>query len=305
MVKAFDAWLPHSFYRSPMWRTLRAEYRHEHGSAANRQIDDTWVERALKFQTTIGTTAADPVLSKAYQIWSQNKTTRWLLEANLFTSRTFAEIAEVCQIKKRVVRAYHELFFEVRPHLNASDWILQRAIGSSPWNHFAGPQPAGIWKYCGFIGDAPLLDLVVAVTLDRPLPGAIQATFVTNPVLEDECFRLKVKLFFATCTAKTDKALATAARRYYRLAGLKRRVGLGSELESADYLPYLKVLTMQEKARPTPYQEPDQAPETKSAPSTHAKTTESPPKKDSHDQKKTQNQSKKRSRKSRKERSTE
>ncbi len=305
MVNAFDAWLPHSFYSSPMWRVLRAEYRHEHGSAANRQLDDTWVERALKFQTTIGTAAADPVLSKAYQIWSQNKTTRWLLEANLFTSRTFAEIAEVCQLKQRVVRAYHELFFEVRPHLQASDWILQRAIGSSPLNHFAGPQPAGIWKYCGFIGNAPLLDLVVAVTLDRSLPDAIQATFVTNPALEEECFRLKVKLFFATYTAKSDRAVATAARRYYRLAVLKRRVGLGSGVELAEYLPYLKVLTMQEKARPTPYQQAQQAPETKSEPSPSSKTTKRSPKKGSHDQKKTQKQSKKRSRKSRKEQSGE
>ena len=222
-------WLPNSFSRSPAWRIRRAEYRREHTLPPDSRIDDPWVEIALKLLTSTHVrdrTAVTPEVRLAYLVWQSGEILRWLLESQLLTSRTFDEVAAVCSLPKPVVEAYHFLCFDVRTHPEATDWIMVRAVESGPLNNFAGPQPAGLWKYMAFLGGPLVLDAVVAVTLNRPLPGWLRETFVTNPVLEEQRLRLKAKLAIAAMTADSAHQLGSLVELSEQLHDLEVAAGL-------------------------------------------------------------------------------
>jgi hypothetical protein len=219
-------WLPDSFSRSPAWRLLRAAHRLKEKVPADSHIDDEWVDVAQRLLRPTGPSFASDAVRAANDIWAADKAARWHLEAQLLTARSFGEVAAVCAIASPVVEAYHQLFFDVRNRLHASDWVLHLAVRSNPLNDFAGPQPAGVWKYMGFMGGPLVLDIVVAVTSDRPLPSWLRETFVTNPAFEEQRLRLKTKLSVAALTAKSASQLGSVLDLSEQLHDLEVAAGL-------------------------------------------------------------------------------
>lgn len=220
-------WLPDSFYRSPQWRMLRAAYRRSAAGPPDPRIDDEWVEIALKLSVPLDalTGVVSPDVLTAFELWLSDQSPRWLLEGHLLTSQPFDEIAVACGLEEPVVRAYHELFFHVRPWLHAHDWVMTMAVRSTPANEFVGPQPAGVWKYAAYTGGPRVLEAVVAVTLNRPLPPWLRSGFVEDPHWEEAHFRLKAKLAIAIMTAKSDHQIGSLVDLYDQLRGLEAKVG--------------------------------------------------------------------------------
>jgi len=210
-TSVFDC-LPCNFFRPPDWRMQRAAARARATSwePADPRIDDQWVETAqdLVMSLEAPTQRSLPeAVRAAYDLARANELPRQFLEAQLLSPRTHAEVASVCSLAEDVVEAFHELFFHVRPKLRHRDWIQYWAIG--------GPIPLGsgreseqrawLWKSLGYNAGSRMLDLVVAVTLNRPLPDGLRATFRTSPVLEELQLRLKTKLLVTAMTAEIDQ----------------------------------------------------------------------------------------------------
>ncbi|MBN9122245.1 MAG: hypothetical protein J0I06_24415 [Planctomycetes bacterium] len=219
-------WLPDSFSRSPAWRMLRAAHRLKEKVPADLHIDDKWVDVAQRLLRPTGPSFASDAVRVANDLWVADQAARWHLEAQLLTTRPFDEVATACALDTPVVEAYHQLFFDVRPRLHASDWVLHLAVRSNPINDFAGPQPAGVWKYMGFMGGPLALDIVVAVTSDRPLPSWLRETFVTDPAFEEQRLRLKTKLSVAALTAKSASQLGSVLDLSEQLHDLEVAAGL-------------------------------------------------------------------------------
>lgn len=221
-------WHPFSFTRSPTWRFLRATYRVQERRAFDPRIDDEWVDVAMRLVAS-DRKGIPPEACAAFDLWNADKSPRWFLEASLLTAQAFDEIATACGLAEAVVRAFHQLFFDVKPRLNAHDWILTQAVRSHPANDFAGPQPAGIWKYMAFKGGPLVLDIVAAVTNNRPLPERLRTTFGTNPELEEKRLRLKTKVAIAALTAKSERQLGSLLELSEELDELEAGAGPGRE----------------------------------------------------------------------------
>jgi hypothetical protein len=220
-------WRHDSFYRSPFWRLLRASYRIEYGLAADASIDDNWVEAARDLLVAIernDLSAVPGAVRAAYALWIEDREPRWLLEAQLLTSRSFDEIATACSLAEPVVRAYDQIFFDVRSRLQFRDWVMSLAVRSHPLNDFAGPQPAGLWKFFGFVGGELVLDVIVSVTSNRRLPDWLAQQFANNRV-EEKRLRLRAKLAVAALTAKGTHQLGSVVELAEQLRRLDKEAG--------------------------------------------------------------------------------
>ena len=224
-----SSWLPNSFFRSPFWRVLRALYLLDTGRAANPAIDDEWVQVAKDLLAAVESNDLNhlpPAVRDAYGVWTADEMPRWLLEAQLLTPRTFEEIAACSSLSEPTVHAFHQLFFDVRSRFQASDWILFRAVRSNPLNDFAGPQPAGLWKFFAFVGGPEVLDVVVAVTLNRPLPDRLRVQFNGDPQVAEQRLLLKAKLVIAALTAESSAQLGSVVELAEQLRRLDQKAGV-------------------------------------------------------------------------------
>jgi hypothetical protein len=170
---------PYSPMHSPAWRWLRARLLADSGARATPRLDDDEVRRARDFLVKGAGSAIRPhgkpsrFESAVELARDADALRRGELDAYLLTERPFDDIAARLRIAPEVVETYHSLFFAVRDHPKATDWLMSHAVGCGPANDFAGPHPVGIWKYGAFSGGAPLLDIILAITLDRPFPAWI------------------------------------------------------------------------------------------------------------------------------------
>ncbi len=238
MVCDPEYWCPNSFFRSPAWRTLRASYLVENHGKPDPRIDDEWVEIACGLFTKTKTGARTPLapeVQAAFELWTANQEPRWVLEARLLTPQTIGEVAEACSLPEPVVDTYGKLFFDVRSRLHLTDWVLAVAIRSTPLNAFAGPQPAGMLKYFGYVGGASVLDTVVALMLDRPLPDQVRERFMMNPTMEEQHHRLKAKLAIASMSGTSTGQLASLVKLTEQFHDLEAKAGF----DAGDRRPFL------------------------------------------------------------------
>src|SRR5579871_1875486 len=103
MLAGPSQWLPGSFFRSPRWRWLRANWLFERGRRASTRIDDEWVRRAKR-----SITAIDPhkpncrkrsgrpdsaVMAALELVQEEAPHRRWRVEALLLTDEPLKAIA--------------------------------------------------------------------------------------------------------------------------------------------------------------------------------------------------------------------
>ena len=220
-------WRPDSPTHIPAWRWLRARWLFETKSRASTRFDDLQVTGARDFLVKQAKYAAaqgkrkparpDPVIEAAIEFARDaDPLQRGKLEAYLLTGMSFFEIAPQLDLSTMVVSTYHDLFFAVRDHPAACDWLMLRAIGCGPWNDYAGPHPVGIWKYGAFSGGALLLELLIAITTDRPFPAWIRETFGEHAAEYERRLRLLAKttvaLMTERCQAQIEKLLVLRAQ---------------------------------------------------------------------------------------------
>src|SRR5262249_3839172 len=120
----------HDLFKEPARRWLRAGYLLDHGRQPQSQDDDltrqAWgFRRAL----TLCRTDADrdqlardyPGLAEVPAVYTGEQ--RWELEARLLGGDASESIAARCGVSVQGVEAYHNTFYEVRPHLHADTYV--------------------------------------------------------------------------------------------------------------------------------------------------------------------------------------
>jgi hypothetical protein len=148
-----------------------------------------------------------------------------MVESYLLTELPLAEVARRCCLPPATVDAFESLFFACREHLAASDWILTQAVGAGPWNTFAGGHTGAVWKYMAYAAGPNVLEVVVAVTTDRPLPAWVRASCPDNPGYGEERLRLLCKLALGAMTTQSDEELKGLVEARERLLGLDHQTG--------------------------------------------------------------------------------
>lgn len=204
---------PWSFFRPPHWRWGRAAHLMATNRRKNPKMDDEWVvfaRRAIKHPGS-----RDPrvrAIHAARAIWESNDRRRWELEALLLTDAPVEQIAERIGLSAAVVEAYERVFFAARDEGRATDWLLRAAVGYSAWVGFTAELPAAAWRYAAHAGGVNLLDLVMAVTEDRPLPDGLFASHGAARVVQELKLRIHVRLWLLLQTVHTDAAVAKLVR---------------------------------------------------------------------------------------------
>jgi hypothetical protein len=231
MDHASITWLPHSPFRSPAWRWLRANWLHEHGGRGDHRVDDAWVARAVDFLAAREPSAtrptgarrrqADPALQQALELAEeQPPERRWQVQSLLLTGEPMEDISRHHALSADALEAYHELHFRVRPHLAATDWVLTHAVGTFCWKGFAGLPLGALWKFTAYTAGPRALEVVIALTTDGPLPVWLRASFTHNPRYEEARFRCRGRLAVAAMTAESEtewRALLQARKKFRRL----------------------------------------------------------------------------------------
>jgi hypothetical protein len=121
-------------------------------------VDDQWTARARDFLAAEGRRGsghgggrqqahASPIQA-ALDLWeAAPPTPRWLVEARLLTGAPLEEVAQRCGLPAEVVQTYHQLFFDVRGRLRATDWVMIHVVGTYALKGFAGLPVGAVWKY--------------------------------------------------------------------------------------------------------------------------------------------------------------
>lgn len=216
-------WLPHSPFRVPEWRWLRAMHMHETGRRIDHRIDDEWVSLARDALRVRGrTNSPAATVQAARDVWVGEPNRRGEMEARLLAGDEDVVIAACTALPERVVAAYAAVFFDVRPAVaaGASDWLLFEAVGYSPLIGFTRPLPWAGWKLAAVAGGSLFADLVIAATTGRPLPAALR-----DPGGAEEVrVREQVRLWVASMAAVTPAAFAGVLREYRRFRMFEARL---------------------------------------------------------------------------------
>jgi hypothetical protein len=220
-------WLPHSVFRSPAWRWHRACALYRQGRRTDRRVDDQWTARARDFLAAGGRHAARhdsgrhgphaPHIQAALEVWEAvPQAPRWLLEAHLLTGVPLHEVAQRCGLSAEVVQTYHQLFFDVRGRLRATDWVMIHVVGTYALKGFAGLPVGAVWKYAAFTAGPHALEVVVALTTGAPLPAWVREGLVGGASAEAR-FRQLGELSLGAMTAETPAEWAALIRTRDRL----------------------------------------------------------------------------------------
>lgn len=107
--------------------------------------------------------AADewPVIKTAYEIFAEDGSLRWELEARLLADQSDEEIAERCEVTAGVVSRYEQLFFAMREARAAHDYLTHYVVGTSIHDGFRDGEVRQFWAWATMAGGPIVLDALV------------------------------------------------------------------------------------------------------------------------------------------------
>jgi len=156
-----------------------------------------------------------PEIHGARQLQISGGNLRASVEARILAGQTDVEIAALTSLDPLVIAAFESLFFCVRDRLQAGDWIATVVIGPGLRCGFASDEMPLLLRAFGYYAGASILELVMAVTENRPLPVWVQPP----PGVDRESFesrlRLSVRLVVALRMMQSSDD-AAEVRRLYR-----------------------------------------------------------------------------------------
>jgi hypothetical protein len=114
-------------------------------------------------------------------------------------------IADRCGLPGEVVDNFHDLFFAVRPHLEARDWIMNRVIGRKAHIGLQESDKADLLRLYGFLGGPLVVDdllnyFACPPTMPRTLDG------LDEEALSDLLHRLAIRAALLARSLNVDEA---------------------------------------------------------------------------------------------------
>jgi hypothetical protein len=164
-------------------------------------------------------------LFQAHGFWAAGDAPpRWALEARLLTREPLETIAAKSGLATEVVEAYEALFFQVRDHLQARDYILLQVIGPRAARGPRSYELDVLWKLLAYHGGPLLLDVMLSPIPPLDLVAPEAGSDVDTAV--DEMIRgsLWQKLLVAVTTLQlTSRNQVDVFRLYLRCVRLENR----------------------------------------------------------------------------------
>jgi hypothetical protein len=132
------------------WLSRRPEFRNPWVTRIRQHL--AYLERPPKSGRSSKRCGFDQAIHEAHQIHSApDRLIPAELEAWILTGEPAAFIAARCELDEDVVAAYENAFFDVRPRLNATGYILNATIGPSYFQGFSLNDLGAIWRFCAYM----------------------------------------------------------------------------------------------------------------------------------------------------------
>ena len=199
----------HNPFKDPCWRWLRCGYLLDHGHTPLRQDDDL-THQAWHFRRALTQCRTDadreqlaqdyPALFEAHAFFSTAE-----LEARLLAGSDDRTVAGKVGLSPAAVAVYHDLFFDVRPHLNAHAYVLGVVLGGKPFGGLTLDDRETILKALGYqLGDKAV-DAVLDFFANPPTVSA-RLDDLDLPTLKRLCGRLRFKVLILLLTTPAAAA---------------------------------------------------------------------------------------------------
>jgi hypothetical protein len=206
------------FTRQPDWRWQRALSLSKRKERCGRKCDN-WIVRAVQFlQSTAGgkELATSPpnqvAIAESLRLFQESPSQRRReLQARLLTDAPLDEVARQIALPEDTVQAFEALFFAVRDHRTAHDWIASKVLKS-----FLAPTSreeaiGRTWMFFAHSGGLAALEIVLSATTNRPLPQWILDRLGPDTELASKRLICSARLAVAANLAQSPRELATLA----------------------------------------------------------------------------------------------
>jgi hypothetical protein len=184
----------------------------DQGRPPLRQDDEaTW--SAWLFRKALGRCRTDadreqlaqdcPALAEAHTFFTTAEPLkRWELEARLLAGSDDRTVAGKLGLSPAAVAAYHDLYFDVRPHLNAHAYVLGVVLGGKPFGVLAPDDREAILKILGYQLGGEAVDAVLDFFADPPtLPASLNSLGLPELKQLRDKLRTKVMVLLLTTPA--------------------------------------------------------------------------------------------------------
>jgi hypothetical protein len=157
---------PSSPYRLPHWRWVLAVHLVASPRSRLRRLADGAVLRAAVYLRDIAHSRAQQRsadLSAAAALWGEGPPARRIqVEARLLAGEDDRAIAARCGLGPEVVAAYADLFYDIRPRLGITSYVLHQVIGPVVGPEGGPADPARVLKRLAYSGGPAVLDALLA-----------------------------------------------------------------------------------------------------------------------------------------------
>jgi hypothetical protein len=211
---------PHDPCADPARRWRRCRYLIRHRRCPHPTGDDDVTGECLHYlyERRACREAADrrqlarrhPAVAAAHRFFAHAQPLRRAeLEARLLAGQTDEDIAACCGLSAAAVHFFHDLFFAVRPHLEAAFYIFEVSIGPKVHQGLHSDDHDVLLKLAGYTLGALAVDRLLAYYADPPVvPSSLMS--LDTPELERLRQKLLVRAWILSLTVPADAA--TAAR---------------------------------------------------------------------------------------------
>lgn len=233
----------HNPFRTPDWRWQRAHQLHTSGATLSRRRDDIETITAARFlavstggrPTKTPSAHACAAIAGARAFQEEGTTSTWEIQARLLAGQTDNEIAPMFRVEPETIQWFEALFFNVRDHLHHRDWIAARVLGPGLRRGFRPDELGKVWQAFAYFGGIKVLEIVLAATLNRPLPNRTSAPAGRDPRLHAVHLRLSARLAVAARMLQT-RADAAAMRALVRAKQRLEQTATGGPTPKRDTL---------------------------------------------------------------------
>jgi hypothetical protein len=170
---------PDNLFRPPDWRWLRAGDLVDDGGPLSPGHDDGPVQEAVRYLRAWRRCRAEadrqrlardmPDLHGAHQLYLARSFQTWEAQARLLTEESFAQVAEKCGSRPRVIESYHDMFFHVRDRRHIEGYILFQVIGPKAHSGLTEADVDVILMMNAYFGGPILVDQLVDYYKNPPV----------------------------------------------------------------------------------------------------------------------------------------
>jgi hypothetical protein len=240
---------PHDADQEPGHRWFRALYLLEHQHSPTPK-DDTLTHNAYDFIRAWRCCRSDaqreqlartqPAMAEAHRFYeTASLRQRAEVEARLLGRQDDESIAGLCGLSPAAVHLYHELYFEVRPYLQAEFYVFDQAIGRKVHYDLKLDDHDILLKLAGYGLGAVAVDQLLAYWADPPVwPVALE--HLDGPSLETLQSKLQMQAWLLSLTLPSTAATAArlpAIRSVLAQAGVLGTATAAQEIPSLPAFP--------------------------------------------------------------------